>query len=45
MRLLILNMAPLILKNYYEEDKDTLALLRRLTEWFKGRGIPSWRDK
>ena len=37
--------APLILKNYYEEDKDTLALLRRLTEWFKGRGIPSWRDK
>ena len=36
--------APLILKNYYEEDKDTLALLR-LTEWFKGRGIPSWRDK
>lgn len=37
--------APLILKNYYEEDKDTLALLRRLTEWFKGRGIPSLRDK
>ena len=37
--------APLILKNYYEEDKDTLALLRRLTEWFKGRCIPSWRDK
>ncbi len=37
--------APLILKKYYEEDKDTLALLRRLTEWFKGRGIPSWRDK
>ena len=37
--------APLILKKYYEEDKNTLALLRRLTEWFKGRGIPSWRDK
>lgn len=37
--------APLILKNCYEEDKDNLALLRMLSEWFKGRGIPSWRDK
>ena len=37
--------APLILKNYYEEDNDHLVLLRRLSEWFKGRGIPSWRDK
>lgn len=37
--------APLILKNYYKEDNDTLVLLRRLSEWFKGRGIPSWRDK
>lgn len=37
--------APLILKQYYEEDNDSLALLRRLDEWFKGRGIPSWRDK
>ena len=37
--------APLLLKNYYEEEKDELLLLNRLTEWFKGRGIPSWRDK
>ncbi len=37
--------APLILKKYYEEDKDRLSLLNKLTEWFKGRGIPSWRDK
>lgn len=37
--------APLLLKNYYEEEKDELVLLNRLTEWFKGRGIPSWRDK
>lgn len=37
--------APLILRNYYEEEKDELVLLKRLEEWFKGRGIPSWRDK
>jgi len=37
--------APLILKKYYEEDKDELSLLNRLTDWFKGRGIPAWRDK
>lgn len=37
--------APLSLKNYYEEEKDELVLLNRLTEWFKRRGIPSWRDK
>ena len=36
---------PLILKYYYEEENDELVLLNRLTEWFKGRGIPSWRDK
>lgn len=40
-----INYAPFLLKNYYEEEKDKLALLRRLEEWFKGRGIPSWRDK
>ncbi len=37
--------APLILRKYYEEEKDELLLLNRLSEWFKGRGIPSWRDK
>ena len=40
-----INYAPLILKSYYEEDKDELFFLRKLDDWFKGRGIPSWRDK
>lgn len=37
--------APLILKQYYDESKDRISLLRPLSNWFKGRGIPSWRDK
>ena len=37
--------APLILKNYYEEERDELFFLNKLDEWFRGRGIPSWRDK
>ena len=37
--------APLILKNYYEEENDALLFLKKLDDWFKGRGIPSWRDK
>lgn len=36
--------APLILKNLYEDNKEDIKLLEQLTEWFKGRGIPSWRD-
>lgn len=40
-----INYAPLIIKNYYEEEQDALILLKRLGEWFNGRGIPSWRDK
>ena len=40
-----INYAPLILKNYYEEENDSLVFLNKLDEWFKGRGIPSWRDK
>lgn len=40
-----INYAPLILKQFYEKEKDNLNLLRRFEEWFKGRGIPSWRDK
>lgn len=40
-----INYAPLILKNYYEENKDDLFFLKKLDDWFKGRGIPSWRDK
>lgn len=36
--------APLILQNLYENNKEEIKLLEQLTEWFKGRGIPSWRD-
>ena len=38
--------APLILKNFYESDDENNNPFRtNLSEWFKGRGIPSWRDK
>ena len=33
--------APLILFNSYNNDKNITPVL---TNWFKGRGIPSWRD-
>jgi len=36
--------APLILSNLYRNDKDANSILEQLTEWFKGRGIPSFRD-
>lgn len=36
--------APLILKNLYKVNKDENIILEQLTEWFKGRGIPSLRD-
>ena len=36
--------APYILKWYYDKDDDSNTFRRHLTEWFKGRGIPSWRD-
>ena len=37
--------APLILKNYYDKNNDEKLFLKKLDEWYKGRGIPSWRDK
>lgn len=38
--------APYILKSYYVENKlDDTSFRANLSEWFKGRGIPSWRDK
>lgn len=41
-----INYAPYILKSFYEEDDINNDPLRRnLSDWFKGRGIPSWRDK
>ncbi len=38
--------APYILKSFYEEkDFNNNSFRTNLSEWFKGRGIPSWRDK
>ncbi len=38
--------APYILKNFYMgKDIDDTPFRTNLSEWFKGRGIPSWRDK
>ena len=41
-----INYAPYILKSYYiESDINNTPFRTNLSEWFKGRGIPSWRDK
>lgn len=38
--------APYILKSFYmENDFNNNPFRTNLSEWFKGRGIPSWRDK
>lgn len=38
--------APYILKSFYEvDDFNNNSFRINLSEWFKGRGIPSWRDK
>ena len=38
--------APYILKiSYTEDDCNSSSFRTNLSEWFKGRGIPSWRDK
>lgn len=38
--------APYILKSFYVSDDVNNASFRtHLSEWFRGRGIPSWRDK
>ena len=34
--------APIIIKNALKENNNNITIL---TEWFKGRGIPSWRDE
>lgn len=39
-----LDYAPLIIKNIFLKDKNNNLLLKELTQWFKGRGIPSLRD-
>ncbi len=41
-----INYAPYILKSFYIENNINDTPFRtNLSEWFKGRGIPSWRDK
>ena len=41
-----INYAPYILKSFYKKNDINNAPFRtNLSEWFKGRGIPSWRDK
>lgn len=37
--------APLIIFNGYKENKNAETILINLSEWFKGRGIPPWRDE
>lgn len=41
-----INYAPYILKSFYERDDiNNNAFRTNLSNWFRGRGIPSWRDK
>ena len=41
-----INYAPYILKSFYKENEINDTPFRtNLSEWFRGRGIPSWRDK
>ncbi len=41
-----INYAPYILKSFYiEDDINDTSFRTNLSEWFKGRGIPAWRDK
>ncbi len=41
-----INYAPYIIKSFYiENDINDTPFRTNLSEWFKGRGIPSWRDK
>ena len=36
--------APFILKKVYEKENSE-DIRTTLTNWFRGRGIPTWRDK
>lgn len=43
---MILNYAPYILTSFYKENHlDNTTFRTNLSQWFRGRGIPSWRDK
>ena len=38
--------APYILKSFYvKDDINAIPFRTNLSEWFRGRGIPSWRDQ
>ena len=38
--------SPYILNSFYNKvDFDKTSIRTHLSEWFKGRGIPSWRDR
>ena len=38
--------APYLLKSFYDNDDfNNDSFWTNLSEWFQGRGIPSWRDK
>ena len=41
-----INYAPYILKSFYvSDDVNNTSFRTNLSEWFRGRGIPPWRDK
>lgn len=41
-----INYAPYILKSFYDSnDINNTPFRTNLSNWFRGRGIPSWRDK
>lgn len=41
-----INYAPYILKSFYKEDEINDTPFRtNISKWFRGRGIPSWRDR
>ena len=44
-KIINIDYASLIINKYYEKNDDEVSFLRKLNEWFKGRGIPAWRDK
>ena len=40
-----INYAPYIISSYYVNNTDNIQIRAYLSDWFKGRGIPTWRDR
>ncbi|MBR2828156.1 MAG: HipA domain-containing protein [Bacilli bacterium] len=40
-----INYAPYIISSYYVNHIDNIQIRTYLSDWFKGRGIPIWRDR